>query len=434
VADDRPKGLRANKGKHGLKKYVAKDGTVSYRIYWHRKGQRKCATFPTQRECWDWKAELDAAFRNKGRPPAYITLAGFNIKHACEYYLENVINPKIYFVIGNTCVRRRNQEESWYNAEITLEKFMEDRICEKSLSEWNEDGRVLIDDYKNRRKEEVELSTIRREFNLLQRVFAVAQNKYKGLENHFKGYKIPGSMRRRKGRPETDYPNFLMRLLEACEGCLGLNKIYAQLAILVAVETGMRMDEIFNLDWSDLEANWDCTGEQACNHQRRIYVRKSKTDKINNKPEEEDSRKIVMPLETWCNITNHYSDIDKVGFVFPRTEKGNNPKFVFKRRVYPGIVKRAGLKGLQFRDLRREAAARFWEAGLDESQREIMLGHASESMTDSYVDDDLKLTAIQEKLDRHFRDPRPRLSTHDAYGEIAKLAARLDEVMKESAL
>ncbi len=60
----------------------------------------------------------------------------------------------------------------------------------------------------------------------------------------------------------------LERILEACKHCLEPNSYFVPLAIHLAIDTGLRRQEIFNLMWSDIDdAN------------RRIRIRKSKTDK-----------------------------------------------------------------------------------------------------------------------------------------------------------
>ena len=80
------------------------------------------------------------------------------------------------------------------------------------------------------------------------------------------------------------------------------------------------------------------------------------------------------------------------GRVFPMT------KGAFKQS-WTDVRKRAGVSGLTFHDLRREAGSRFDEAGLTKAENDLMMGHANRDMTSLYISAPLK--SIQDKLDRH---------------------------------
>ena len=122
--------------------------------------------------------------------------------------------------------------------------------------------------------------TVRREINSIQHIFSVTKEEwgYENLVNPFEGIKIKGSTHRRKRRLRDGE---LEQLEDACKDCRGLNKFYVPLAIYLAIDTGMRLQEIFNLTWFDIDSK-----------RRRIEIKKSKTDHISDTA----GRTIVLPV------------------------------------------------------------------------------------------------------------------------------------------
>src|SRR5262249_52464614 len=111
--------------------------------------------------------------------------------------------------------------------------------------------------------------TIRRLLNIIQRVFSWTiefRSGFESLPNHFRGIRIAGSTGGKRTRSLLD--GELDRILDACKKCHADNNYYLPLAIHLAIDTGMRRAEIFNLTWADID-----------DVNRRITIRKSKTDK-----------------------------------------------------------------------------------------------------------------------------------------------------------
>ena len=271
-----------------------------------------------------------------------------------------------------------------------LNKFLRRDLCRKSLAYISkQDAWKYIDE---RLKEKwcdkpITPRTVRRELNTIQHVFEIAKERwgYTNLVNPFRGIEIKGSMHRRKRRLN---PGELSKLEEACKDCRGLNRFYVPLAIYLAIETGMRLQEIFHLTWQDINID-----------KRRIEIRKSKTDHAS----EYQGRTIVLSimagmLFNWLGSHldlswgehGHYNSKDRV---FSMT------KDAFKQS-WSDVLKRAGIEDLTFHDLRREAGSRFDEAGLTKAEHDLMMGHANGDMTSLYIHSDLE--RIQEKLDRLF--------------------------------
>ena len=69
------------------------------------------------------------------------------------------------------------------------------------------------------------------------------------------------------------------------------------------------------------------------------------------------------------------------------------------KQSWMDVRKRAGIVGLTFHDLRREAGSRFDEAGLTKAEHDLMMGHATRDMASLYIATPLR--SIQDKLDRY---------------------------------
>jgi integrase len=185
---------------------------------------------------------------------------------------------------------------------------------------------------------------------------------YVGLTNPFSDMKIEGSKFKRDRRLEDGEYELL---IQHSSSRRGLNKRYVVLAIDIAIETGMREEEIVRLLWSDV------------NFERRtIKVRRSKMDyKKSTK-----GKIIVLPFSTMVDLVSLKEDIayyDKIEVkqtdkIFPMTL--NALITAFER-----VVEKAGIEDLNFRDLRREATSRWGdnEPALTEPQMKLMDGHGS---------------------------------------------------------
>jgi integrase len=231
----------------------------------------------------------------------------------------------------------------------------------------------------------------------VQRVFQTAieqREGFRSLLNPFRGIAIQGSKGGRRQRtPEGDE---LDRIFEACKGCYQPNNYYVPLAIYLAIYTGMRRAEIFNLMWSDIDdKNW------------RITIRKQKTDEATGNVGVPTT--IVLPalalhlLLTLLAVAFRESGQDEgEEWEFPNIDVRIFPMSeIAFTQCWSVVLKRAGIKNLHFHDLRREANTRFIRAGLTLEERNLMLRHADNSMNAVYIGRNILLKDIQDKLDRH---------------------------------
>jgi integrase len=171
-----------------------------------------------------------------------------------------------------------------------------------------------------------------------QRVFALAKDwGHPNLKNPLERYKIAGSTKGGRKRSASEVE--IEKLIKACDGCLDREneplqwQTFAPLAIYMAVETGMRLQEIFNLEWGDIDVD-----------RRRIHICKSKTDHLTDR----EGRTIVLPIRTDRRLRPILATAiekgraKKTDTVFPPTKNGKNPKDAFEQ-VWKDIVRRSGI-------------------------------------------------------------------------------------------
>jgi integrase len=354
-----------------IKKLKDKPRALSWRAQVRRKGHKVVVKmFASRSEAEHWAHEQERAIRLTGLPQTIDDLKKHAVGEIVSRYLKEITPTKGCSVSETT----------------VLKKFLKHKICSKSLAYVpRQDAFDYIADRRkdrNRSGDLIKPSTIRREINSIQHIFELAREQwgFSNLQNPFRGIPIRGSSYRRTRRLNDGE---LKRLLKACRDCRGLNEYYVPLAISLAIETGMRLQEIFNLVWRDYDPKT-----------RRIEINKSKTDYRSAVP----GRTIVATPMVMFILGRLAVQLDQADCfslnkrIFPMT------KGAFQQS-WADVRKRAGIDDLEFRDFRHEAGSRFDEAGLTKGEHDLMMGHASRDMRGVYVHADLK--SIQNKLDRH---------------------------------
>jgi integrase len=456
----------------GIYKLVSKTGKISFKVHIHRRGiigkkDHYTKTFANRKDAIRYKQKEDAAITERGAGlgpepehkelrKATFEIIGWKYLEQLGFEIHDENIKSIVSILNGT--REIEPSEEFKNKEteiVNLRAFLTNKanayIYEKSLYDIT---KAFWDEYVKRRSKElnksgepIARSSIRREVSTFQRVFALAKDwGHPNLKNPLERYKIAGSTKGRRSRSASDME--IEKLIEACDGCLDRQneplqwRIYAPLAIYMAVETGMRLQEIFNLEWGDIDIE-----------RRWIYIRKSKTDHLTDS----EGRVIVLPIRTEWRLRPILATAiekgraKKTDTVFPLTKNGRNPKDAFEQ-VWKDILIRSGIveeflekhhratpkyAKLHFHDLRRTANQSFYSAGLDAEQREIMLGHAdgeAKSTNRGYLNDpEIMLPPIQEKLDKHFlagrtmEDAQSRVVKTEHISEIRNLLGELKE-------
>jgi integrase len=403
-----------------------------------RYGQRDIIKyFATRKEAELFEAAEKLKLAEKNSPGD--VLKGNSVDRiVSEYLYDRNISVCDYLeqkdLLNDYMRRLKLSRESEANETWVLLRFMQDPLCNKFLREVDRyDGLEYI----KRRQEvrwrgpggnwkvakEITPRTIRKEASLLKRVFdhACRKREYQGLVNPFLREHIGEIEGSTKGQRERALrPGELRALENACEKCQRGNQFYIPLAIWIAIDTGMREQEIFNLQWGDIFFQ-----------ERRMVIRKSKTDRKQRHP----GRIIPIPplvllrlshlsvhlmqgyrvtekgqltkLPSWDQSKFDLAEFEQTP-IFPFT------KYAFKQ-AWDEVRNRAGIKDdvdlygrhipkLNFHDLRREANTRYLGV-LEEHERDHLSGRAYRNAKDLdkvYILPDKIMQDIQDKLDRHF--------------------------------
>jgi len=222
-------------------------GKVSYRAYVHREGNQYSRTCETLALAKEWKATEDTKITRRG-----LGLSSKTFKELRKATLERMVQE--YRGQIQIDLAELIGKETEFNNLCAFERH--GWICSKSIYDVTV---VDFDQYvklrgqqTNRSGEPITPRTIRRELSTIQRVFEYAiRDEHPDLRNPLRGYRVKGSTK--GGRKRSLQPGELEKLEEACKRCLGRNRYYAPLAIDLAVETGMRLQEIFDLKWGDID-------------------------------------------------------------------------------------------------------------------------------------------------------------------------------------
>jgi integrase len=371
-----------------------KPRTLPWRAVVPRQGQKPLIKqFASKAEAIIWESEFRKQERLKDAPEYKYSL---ELKHLRQHSVRELIYD---YIKSNPTLNTNNV--------ISLNQFARENICSKSVLDFStQDVHRWIAKKKNEtwkppnskgEPRPITPRTVRRQANIVQRVFEHAREQREGfrsLPNPFRGIKIEGSTggRRQRALEEGE----LERILEACKACHEPNNYYVPLAIWLAIYTGMRRQEIFNLLWSDIDDN-----------NRRITIRKQKTDKLTGN--------VGIPTTIVLPAMALHLLITLVAVLFRESGEDEGEEWAFPSldaRIFPmtekaftqswsDVVKRAGIEDLQFHDLRREAQTRFIRAGLTVQEQNLMMRHADKSMNAVYIGRNTLLKDIQDKLDRY---------------------------------
>ena len=163
-------------------------------------------------------------------------------------------------------------------------------------------------------------------------------------------------------------------------------------AVLIALlDTAARLGEILSLQWKDVNLN-----------RRELAIRAEKSKTRTGR---------IVPISGRLLATLEMRKLDPAGEPLPSEAYvfgdaiGRRVKSV--RTAWENACERAGLSGLQLRDLRHEAGSRFEEAGVPVTLVSKILGHTNLTTTSRYLNIHLRgLHGAMEKLEAH----RPALA------------------------
>ncbi|NIO50013.1 MAG: tyrosine-type recombinase/integrase [Candidatus Aminicenantes bacterium] len=282
------------------------------------------------------KTEAKAAFEaRKGE----IRMGKFHLKESKKPILfEKFAEEYMEYAKAN--------KRSWVRDEISL-KHLRPHFKGMALSKINPRH---IEDYKRKRLDKVKPATINRELTLLKFMFSLAR-KWKYVNEN--PVKEVGFFQERQ---------YLMRILdkEEIKRLITVASDPLRAMIILALNSGMRKGEIFNLRWSDVDFA-----------DSYIYIKESKSNLM---------RKVPMNTVVVATLKSIKRESDYV-FPGPRTKGRYSDIFYpFKK-----ACEKAGIKDMRFHDLRHSAATLMVMGGIDLVTIKEILGHSDIQMTMRYA-------------------------------------------------
>ena len=268
----------------------------------------------------------------------------------------------------------KQNKRSWKSDEISLNHLGE-FFKGKNLSEITPEQ---IERYRLKRKADgVSPATINREMSCLK-TFYVKAIEWEKIETNPAAKIKKFKELAKKDRILTVAE--MSRLIDAASPDI-------RLALIIALNTGMRRGEILSLQWKDVDLV-------------KGYV---------HIPETKSGKPRDIPMNSL--VFEALSERKQQGeFLFPNTETKSHVKDV--KTAFKGACQRADIKGLRFHDLRHTAASKMIEAGIDLVTVSRILGHASIQMTMRYAHPTPEnMRRAVEKLGEVFQNSREKVET-----------------------
>jgi integrase len=340
---------------------------------WRAKFKGEVANFPTKEDAEEWELEQKRNWSRirHGLPRINKVQEKEPFGKLVQKYLDEV-----------TPTKASHAEET-----LRLNNLLKRDICK--LPCWSikrQDAIKLKEERlkdKNQLGEPIKGATVRREFNTINNIWtkATVDWGYNLPPSPFRAIPIKGDKDRRTRRLK---PGELARIEQACLRTGTDSRARILLAVYLAIETGMRLQEIINLKCEDVNIQ-----------DRRIHIRKSKTDY----KKQFKGRTIVLTCRAMYLL-------DQLMGTFPQNNASIFPTNIktFKQARNLVFKEACGNDRPTFHDLRHEAASRWAEVKprLDAIEVDIMLGEIPKTMSESYIhrNEVWMLQEIQDKLDR----------------------------------
>jgi integrase len=304
----------------------------NWRAIIRRKGFKPVSqTWDTKEEAKAWAAEVEGQMRRGlfvDRSEAERT----TLNEALDRYLREVTPTK----------------KSAATEANTIKRLQRHPLALRSLATIRSTDIAL---YRDERLKTVSPSTARLDLALLSHLFTIAIKEWGlPLENPVRAIRMPklppGRDRRLQGDEED-------RLLRACRAS---RSAWLEPIVKFAIETAMRMSEILDLVWADIDLD------------RSIALIRD--------PKNGEPRKTPLSTKALAVLKEIPRSFD--GRVFPIAQSS-------LEHAFRNACVRAEIEGLRFHDLRHEATSRLFEKGFNVMEAASITGHKTLQMLKRYT-------------------------------------------------
>lgn len=301
-----------------------------------RKGHSPISkTFLNQKDAHIWIRSIESEM-DRGSYVNRSTADNTTLGEALERYREEVTPKK----------KGKGQELRRIN------QWLKHPLAKRSLSSLK--GKDFAK-YRDDRLKQVAPATLKLELALMSHVFTIASKEWNiPIVNPISNIRKPSVNNSRTRRLEEGEED---RLLTACKQS---KNILLYPIVVIAIETAMRLSELLNLEWEDVDIK-----------KRVIFLKDTKNG---------SSRRIPLSLkamEILNSIPKHITD-KRVFYTWsPRSDAMNG--------AFRLAVKKAGLDNFRWHDLRHEATSKLFEKGLDMMEVSSITGHKGMIMLQRYT-------------------------------------------------
>ena len=271
------------------------------------------------------------------------------------------VKTKLYEIFDDFLEYSKNSKKS-YGRDLYLVKQLKKFFDNMVLSEITPG---LIEKYRSRRLniDKIKNATVNREVSFLKASFNLAIKNRKATENPVRFVK---KLKEPDGRVRFLSHEEITKLLDAC------NKYFRPI-VICALTTGMRRNEILDLQWKNVNMN-----------KGFICITNSKNGRTRNIP-------ICGMLQRTLKECFEWSD---GMYVFCNTD---GSKYHHTDSLWQITVERAGITDFRFHDLRHTAASYLVMLGIDLVTVKEILGHRTLEMTLRYSH--LSKTHVREAME-----------------------------------
>jgi integrase len=313
-----------------------------------RRGHKIYETFTKKSDALRFMNETETMIQqNKYRDVSEASKTSLRV--VLHRYLREIVKDK----------KEKRRERSKYNV------ILRNDIVKKHLTE------LKSSDFAKYRDERLDLgmtnSTVNRELSCMRVAIQKSIDEW-NCWLHENPVKSSIKLTENPARERRLRPGEYEKLMTACKRSTKFSSpsIYWCPAINWAIETGMRLSEQLTLRWENIDINKRTAYLPA----ELTKTKKSRTVALTNNA-----------LEVLREIPRNIH-----GLVFPMSYNYHN-------KGWRALCKRAGVEGLRWHDLRREAISRMFERGLSITEVQSMSGHLTLQMLSTYTTHDAEVLA-----------------------------------------
>ncbi len=343
----------------------AKDGKVHYRVQVRLKGYPvQTATFSRKTDAKDWAKRVESAIK-EGRHFPTTEARKHTFSELVDRYIAQVLPRK------PKSIKKQTAQLLWWREEIgayalpSVTPALIRECCDKLFN-----GTTY-------RHEKRSGATTNRYLAVLSHAFTVAINEWEWIQDNpvkkISRYKESNGRTRFLSDEECDC------LLASCKE--SRNKQLYNI-VVVAVSTGMRLNEVLQLQWKDVNLE-----------RGRVMLNETKNGEVRSVPLKGHAHALVKRLKEERRLDTH--------FLFPRKD-GTKPMHI--RSSWEKALERAEVSDFNFHDLRHSTASFLAMDGASRPVIEAVLGHKSSQVSARYIHllDSHTDGAVEKMNEKHF--------------------------------